>query len=48
MIREGNTVKHVYIILSQTGTFFSKAIQMYTKDPYNHASLAFESDVAEM
>lgn len=41
-------MKHVYIILSQTGTFFSKAIQMYTKDPYNHASLAFESDVAEM
>lgn len=38
-------MKKVYIILSQTGTLFSKAIQLHTKDPYNHASISFDSSL---
>jgi|SRR5690554_1186962 len=40
--------KKIYIVLSQTGTLFSRAIQMYTKDRYNHASLAFDGDLSVM
>jgi len=41
-------MKSVYIILSQTGTLFSKAIRFYTKDPYNHASISFDQDLSVM
>ncbi len=41
-------MKKIYIILSQTGTLFSKAIKWHTKDPYNHASISFDIDLEAM
>lgn len=41
-------MRNVYIILSQTGTLFSRLIALYTRDPYNHASFAFESSLPIM
>lgn len=41
-------MKNIYIVLSQTGTLFSKAIRLYTKDPYNHSSLSFDSSLKVM
>lgn len=41
-------MKKIYIILSQTGTLFSKAIKWHTKDPYNHASISFDQDLEAM
>lgn len=41
-------MRNVYIILSQTGTLFSRLLALYTRDPYNHASFAFESDLPVM
>lgn len=40
--------KKIYIILSNTGTLFSKAIGMYTKKDLNHASIAFDEELTEM
>lgn len=41
-------MKKIYIILSQTGTLFSKAIKWHTKDPYNHASISLDSSLEVM
>ncbi|HHX59943.1 MAG TPA: hypothetical protein GX707_04265 [Epulopiscium sp.] len=41
-------MKNIYIILSQTGTLFSKAIKWHTKDPYNHSSISFDHDLEAM
>jgi hypothetical protein len=41
-------MRNVYIILSQTGTLFSRLIALYTRDQYNHASFAFESNLPVM
>lgn len=41
-------MKSIYIILSQTGTLFSKAIKWHTKDPYNHASISFDATLEHM
>lgn len=38
----------VYILLSDTGTLFTKSIKKYTKAPYNHASLAFDRELNDM
>lgn len=40
------TVKKGYILLTDTGTLFTKLIKLYTKKPYNHASIAFESKLS--
>jgi hypothetical protein len=40
--------KTVYIVLSQTQTFPSKLIRLYTRKPYAHASLAFDERLEEM
>lgn len=40
--------KKIYIILSNTGTLFSKAIGMYTKKDLNHASIAFDEELIDM
>ncbi|WP_066189952.1 hypothetical protein [Gracilibacillus timonensis] len=37
----------VYLLLTDTGSFFTKLIKLYTKKPYNHASISFQSNVAE-
>lgn len=36
---------YIYIILSDTGTRFTKCIQMYTKAPYNHVSIALDANL---
>lgn len=41
-------VKNIYILLTDTGTLFSRAIKMFTKAPLNHASIAFDSELTEL
>ncbi|RKQ34654.1 hypothetical protein [Oceanobacillus halophilus] len=38
----------VYILLTDTGSIFTKLIKLYTKKPYNHASIAFDSELSEV
>lgn len=40
--------KKGYILLTDTGTLFTKFIRLYTHQPYNHASIAFTSDLSEI
>lgn len=40
--------KQVYIILSDTGTWFTRMIRLYTKAPFNHASIAFDPALHEV
>ena len=42
------TEKKIYILLTDTGTLFTKFIKLYTKKPYNHASLSFDSELSEV
>lgn len=42
------TVKKGYILLTDTGTLFTRLIKLYTKKPYNHASIAFDPDLSEV
>jgi hypothetical protein len=39
---------HVYILLTDTGTLFTRTIKQYTKAPYNHSSLSFDKELSEM
>ena len=41
-------MKNIYIILTQSGTLFSKAIKLHTRDPYNHASISFDKNLEIM
>ncbi len=34
--------KKVYILLTDTGTVFTRLIRLYTRKPYNHASISFD------
>lgn len=38
----------VYIVLSQTGTFLSRILKLYTRAPYNHSSIALSKDLDVM
>jgi hypothetical protein len=40
--------KKVYILLTNTGSFLTKLIKLYTKKPYNHASIAFDHALSEV
>lgn len=40
--------RSVYILLTNTGTLFTKTIQTYTKAPYNHASISFNRELSEL
>ncbi|MFS0723392.1 hypothetical protein [Paenibacillus sp. 1P07SE] len=40
--------KTVYILLSDTGTLFTRMIRLYTRQPLNHASIAFDADLREV
>ncbi|SFD41306.1 hypothetical protein SAMN05216238_101227 [Lentibacillus persicus] len=42
------TVRKGYILLTDTGTLFTRLIRLYTKKPYNHASIAFDSNLTEV
>lgn len=38
----------VFILLTNTGTLFTRVIQTYTKAPYNHASISFDRNLHEL
>ena len=38
----------IYLLVSQTGTNISKAIKLFTRKPYNHASLSKDLSLSEM
>lgn len=40
--------RSIYILLTNTGTLFTKVIQSYTRAPYNHASIAFDKELSEL
>ena len=40
--------RKVYIVLSQTGTVLSRILKLYTRAPYNHASIALREDLEVM
>ena len=40
--------RSVFILLTNTGTLFTKSIQSYTKAPYNHASISFDRELTEL
>ncbi len=40
--------REIYIMLSQTRTYFARLIKLYTREPYAHASIAFDEDLEEM
>lgn len=42
------TDKKVYILLTDTGSFLTKVIKCYTKNPYNHASISFDAELSEV
>lgn len=42
------TEKKVYILLTDTGSFLTRLIKLYTKKPYNHASISFDSELSEV
>ncbi|OUM96205.1 MAG: hypothetical protein A9Z00_07730 [Thermobacillus sp. ZCTH02-B1] len=39
---------HVYILLTDTGTLFSRTIRCWTRRPLNHASIALDPDLGEV
>lgn len=38
----------LYLVFTDTGTVLSEAIKRFTKKPYNHASIAFDSSLKEV
>lgn len=42
------TNKQGYILLTDTGTLFTRLIKVFTKKPYNHASLSFDDKLNEV
>ena len=38
----------IYVVLTDTGTLFTRLIKAYTRAPYNHASLALDNQLEEM
>lgn len=40
--------RSVFILLTNTGTLFTKMIKSYTRAPYNHASISFNEELSEL
>ncbi|WP_422660933.1 hypothetical protein ACK8P5_10785 [Paenibacillus sp. EC2-1] len=40
--------KFIYVLLTDTGTMFTRLIKRYTAAPYNHASIALDVDLKEV
>lgn len=40
--------RNIYILLTHSGSVFSRAIGIYTRDPYTHVSIAFDRDLNEL
>lgn len=41
-------IKKGYIIFTDTGTVLTRVIKLFTNKPYNHASIAFDSELKEV
>ncbi|CAH1200463.1 hypothetical protein PAECIP111893_01387 [Paenibacillus plantiphilus] len=39
---------HIYVLLTDTGTLFTRLIRMFTKAPLNHASIALDRELKEV
>lgn len=40
--------RYIYIMLTNTGTLFSRTVGIYTRAPYNHTSLGFDQELLEL
>lgn len=40
--------KKMYVVLTDTGTLLTRLIKIYTKKPYNHASISFDAYLTEV
>lgn len=40
--------RNVYIIVTQTGTAFSRLLKLFTRAPYNHVSISLDSELGVM
>lgn len=40
--------KEIYLLLTDTGTILTRLIKSYTKKPYNHASIVFDTELVEV
>ncbi|MCL2382830.1 MAG: hypothetical protein FWC79_01330 [Oscillospiraceae bacterium] len=41
-------MKDIYIVITYTGTYLSKAIKLYTKNTYTHVSIALDKELEEL
>ena len=48
MDRQNKNEYKLYIVISQTGTMFSRIVRFFTKDPYNHSSISLNEDLTDM
>lgn len=39
--------KKIYLVFTDTNSLLTKAIKVYTRQPYNHASIAFDKELHE-
>ncbi|WP_312096573.1 hypothetical protein [Niallia sp.] len=37
--------RYIYLVFTDTGTYFTRLIKFFTKRPYNHASLSMDADL---
>lgn len=40
--------RKVYLLLTDTGTLFTRMIRLYTKESHNHASIGFDCELTEV
>ena len=43
-----NKKNKIYILLTHSGSLLSKCINVYTKEPYTHVSIAFDEELKEL
>jgi hypothetical protein len=47
-IEDNNPESSIYVLLTDTGTLFTTLIKRFTAAPYNHASLALDTELNEL
>ncbi|MDF2647346.1 MAG: hypothetical protein K0Q73_3151 [Paenibacillus sp.] len=47
-VEDNNSRSSIYVLLSDTGTLFTTLIKSFTSAPYNHASLALDTDLNDL
>lgn len=47
-VEDNNSKSSIYVLLSDTGTLFTTLIKSFTSAPYNHASLALDTDLNDL